>query len=97
MPKELIPTKDEYTEADISDAAYIFAFDFLLLRAECEANCGEKDSARRIIEYLLERGRSVKNRVRVCILNVVIQESAGDFHGAAKVKYEKRGKTSNAS
>eukprot|EP00026_Physarum_polycephalum_P000069 Phypoly_transcript_00069.p1 GENE.Phypoly_transcript_00069~~Phypoly_transcript_00069.p1 ORF type:complete len:1500 (+),score=218.75 Phypoly_transcript_00069:162-4661(+) len=84
MPKELIPTKGDYMDADVSDPAYVFARDFLFLRAECEASCGEMDSASRIIDYLLNRGRCVTDRVRVCILDIIIQELSGNFHGAAQ-------------
>jgi len=85
MPKDIIPEKPEYSQEDLSEPSYIFALDFLLLRAECVANIGESATASRIIEYLLSRGRCVRDRVRAANTNVVIQESTGNFLGAVKV------------
>jgi hypothetical protein len=86
LPTELIQMKSEFSQADIQDPNYIFAVDFLLLRAECEASCRGVDSANQIITYLLQRGRSARDRVRTCNLSLVMHEAAGDYHSAAKVR-----------
>lgn len=88
MPTEtdLLPVKPEgYSDADINDPSYVFTFDFLVLRAECEAGCGAASTAAHIIEYLLQRGRCLKDRVRACVLNCIVNEATANFHGSVKV------------
>lgn len=87
LPQDMIPAKngEQYSEEDYKDPAYVFAFNFLVLRAECDGSCGQIESSSRIINYLLQRGRSVRDRVRACNLNCIVLEASGNFHASVKV------------